>query len=1083
MNSLRNWFRKSTSKQRAPSVRPKRPERVRLAVEGLEERAVPAIMFIPQQHLETVAQNNGASLSSYTVEIVYWGPGSYWTPDKMSQYTSAASQLLASGYLDGVTQYGSDGRAYLSSATVQDNLNPLPGTLNQDEVEDQMDLLNQQGNSLQTGRPTIYVFATPDFWSHNFGPNAVGENWIGNGVPIIWNGFTDTVDHFTSILGHELVESLSSPDGNGFEVYPGNGDTSVKGQIADWEPNSYQFRMANGVEVQPYWSQQDQAFLISDGVWQQQFWITPIYSNGTYTGMYDVTILGDQPGLGVNDVYDLSTTVVNGKTDLSVSANFETVLFDPGTVRNIFIGAGAGDNVLSIEGLPFGTVGVGGSGNLKVIYNGGGPMGGEFSASVQGKLTVVDASPASPHNVTIGVTSVSLDGQLTLWNTLGSHGSLEVDSAPGTNYTILSSPFGGAPLTVRTAGGNNHISLQGASGQTFLDTTGGDVVTIGNNGHLNNINALVYVLGFGGTQLTVDDSSDIGYGTYTIGNLDVLYGTTRVYYVDLQSVTVLGGKELTGTDQFVVQSTASGTPVTIVTGAGSGTNEVDVAGDSSLLTILDEGTTTVNVGTTQSLSPIAAVQVDGDNGTVLNVNDQNNPGTPPSPGNFYNTATQYTLTGGGLTRYTYLTYEFGRGPLTTINYYNLHSLTLNAGNNGPNAVAVEGTSCPTIIHAGSSTNRIDVTPTAKDLDNLIGILSIQGGNPLLNVYDQNDTFSNPISPTTYDVGFGVTRTSYPRYGSPRVAQVSCAAFSGLNVYTSSSPNLVTAGADTSPVSINSGAADAITVTGFGPLTVNAHGGTLTLDDGVPNYGTGSGISYSYNDGFIVTDQEVVRNQHVQVTTSATGGVVHQRGGGGGTTTNYYFTATVNYQNVSALTINGAPVPSTFDVWSTPVGVPVKINGAAGTTNQFVVGMNGSVKNIRSRLTLNGAGPKDTLLVDDSLSTSQDKVTVTPTQVGSAATDQFFGAGGSLTYGSMPTLTLKLSHAADDSVALTPSAVTAFFLDGDPSEFAAGHGAVLDIDLTGVVNELLTSTGPGAGVVSFGNRQSISFGNLKSVQTH
>jgi hypothetical protein len=1085
MTSLRNWFRKLSSKRHKPPGRPKGLERVRLTVEGLEERTVPTIMFIPQQHLETVAANNGETLSSYGVELVYWGPGSYWTQYKRDQYTAAAGKLLSSGYFDGVTQYGSDGRVYLFSSTVLDDTskNPLPGTLDQDEVEDQMDLLNQQGNSLQTGQPTIYVFATPDYWSHNFGPNDVGYNWFGNGVPIVWNGYTDSVDHFTSMLGHELVESLSSPDGNGIEVYPGNGDTSVKGQIADWEPNLYQFRTANGVEVQPYWSQKDQVFIIGDGVSFQQFWITPVYNNGTYTGMYDVTVLGDQPGLGVNDVYDITTASVNGKTDLSISANFETVLFDLGTVRNIFIGAGTGDNILSIEGLPFGTIGVGSSGNLKVIYNGGGQMGGEITASVQGKLTVVDASPASPQNVTIGATSVNLDGQLNLWYTLGSTGSLEVDSAPGTNYTILATPFGGAPLTVRTAGGNNHISLQGASSQTFLDTSGNDTVTVGNNGYLNNINALVYVLGFGGTQLTVDDSSDIGYGTYTIGNLDVLYGSARIYYIDMQSVSVLGGKNIAGTDQFVVQSTESGTPVNITTGAGTGTNEVDVAGDSSLLTIIDEGTDTVKIGTTQSLSPITAVQVDGDNSTVLTVNDQNNPGSPPSPGNIFNYGTQYTINKYGLTRYAYPLYEFGSGPLTTIKYSHLEYLVLYAGNNGPNAVAVEGTSCPTVVHAGTSTTRLDVTPTSKDLDNIVGILSIQDGNPVLNVYDQNDPFSNPSAPTTYDVGFGVTRTSYLRFGGPLVVQISCAGFSALNVYTSSSPNQVTASADTSPVTINSGAADAVTVTGFGPLTVNAHGGTLTLDDGVPNYGTGSGISYSYNDGFIVTDQEVVRNQHVQVTTSGTGGIVHQRGGGGGTTTNYYFTATVNYQNVTALTINGAPVPSTFNVWSTPAGVPVKVNGAAGATNQFGVGVSGSVKNIRSQLTINGGGPKDTLLIDDSQSTSQDKVTITPTQVGSAATDQFFGAGGSLTYGNTPTLTLKLSHAADDTVALTPSAVTAFFLDGDPSEYAAGHGALLDIDLTGVVNELLTATGPGAGVVSFGNRQSITFGNLKSVQTH
>jgi hypothetical protein len=84
MNSLRKWFRKYPTGRRSSAGRPRRPERVRPALEGLEERTVPTIMFIPQLGLETQAQNNGGSLSSYAVEIVYWGPDWYWTQDKMN---------------------------------------------------------------------------------------------------------------------------------------------------------------------------------------------------------------------------------------------------------------------------------------------------------------------------------------------------------------------------------------------------------------------------------------------------------------------------------------------------------------------------------------------------------------------------------------------------------------------------------------------------------------------------------------------------------------------------------------------------------------------------------------------------------------------------------------------------------------------------------------------------------------------------------------------------------------------------------------------------------------------------------------
>jgi hypothetical protein len=50
--------------------------------------------------------------------------------------------------------------------------------------------------------------------------------------------------------------------------------------------------------------------------------------------------------------------------------------------------------------------------------------------------------------------------------------------------------------------------------------------------------------------------------------------------------------------------------------------------------------------------------------------------------------------------------------------------------------------------------------------------------------------------------------------------------------------------------------------------------------------------------------------------------------------------------------------------------------------------------------------------------------------------------------------------------------------GDPAELAAGHGAALALDLSGVTNALLTATGPGAGRWTFGNRQSVTFTGVK-----
>jgi hypothetical protein len=118
-----------------------------------------------------------------------------------------------------------------------------------------------------------------------------------------------------------------------------------------------------------------------------------------------------------------------------------------------------------------------------------------------------------------------------------------------------------------------------------------------------------------------------------------------------------------------------------------------------------------------------------------------------------------------------------------------------------------------------------------------------------------------------------------------------------------------------------------------------------------------------------------------------------------------------------------------------------------------------------------------LTLDDSGSTAQDTVTVTPTQIGAAAGDHFFGLGGSLTYSGLDTVTIVPSTAPDDTVSLTPSAVTAFFLNGSLAEFKAGHAAVLNVDLANLDSYLLATTGPGDGQWTFGSRRAVTFTNL------
>jgi hypothetical protein len=608
------------------------------------------------------------------------------------------------------------------------------------------------------------------------------------------------------------------------------------------------------------------------------------------------------------------------------------------------------------------------------------------------------------------------------------------------------------------------------------------------------------------TILTEDDIANPAATTYTVTPYTVTRSvggalpTFAALYNQIAALTVQGG---TGNDQFNVQANANAASVTLVAGPGSDT---------------------VNVGTAQTLSPIGPLTVDGGGNTALVVNDQANP-TSQAP--LHKPSTQYTVTGGSLTRtVSYPPSVIGGGSTTvnTIYYQNLTTLTLNAGNNGPNTVDVESTIPGTTnINGGAATSQIDVTPTTQNLDSIAGSLIVSGLGSL-KVYDQANPHGAAAGvPTAYDVYSGVTRSvPYAKGATPTTTQIFAFSFQGsLTLYTSTkSPNQVTvSGLPAATTTIDSGSADTITVTAFSvpvlntlsgtqivanQLTVNADGGTLTVND----LATQNDTLDTFSDAFTITDQAVVQKETWTK-------VVHRIKNPevpinpkfppppDGTTLNAYFTYGLYYTNVASLTVDGGPVASSFNVQSTPVGVPVTVNGSTGTiassngvkltqtstVNQFSVGANGSVKNVRSQLTLHGSGPNDSLLVDDSQATALDNVTVTPTQVGAAATDQFFGGSGasrgSLTYGGLSALTLDLSHAAGDSVQLTPSATTAFTINGDSSEFQTGHGAVLNLDLTGVINALLTPTGPGAGKWTFGNsnRQPVTFTNMAATHAH
>src|SRR5262249_22049989 len=150
----------------------------------------------------------------------------------------------------------------------------------------------------------------------------------------------------------------------------------------------------------------------------------------------------------------------------------------------------------------------------------------------------------------------------------------------------------------------------------------------------------------------------------------------------------------------------------------------------------------------------SALRLDGGRGgAALNFYDQANPSGYGS----FAPSTEYIITGSNLTRPVFFPLTSTKSA-TTIKSAHLKSLTLNAGNNGPNIVNVDSTSVPTFINGGTATSQINITPTSQNLDNLKADMRIYAPSSALTVYDQaNPHGAAPGTPTTYGVSWVIQR--------------------------------------------------------------------------------------------------------------------------------------------------------------------------------------------------------------------------------------------------------------------------------------------------------------------------------------
>ncbi len=470
------------------------PHKARMALETLEDRSVPTVVFVPHFGPQTV-QGSNDGMQNPNVYLIF--SGSYWSTSQgqanETTLTASAQNILSGPYLSGLRQYGSDGRATFANSWTE------AGTVPSQPSIDDMQTFLQGTISAHGAAPgfndaqhaPIYVVVSDPASSaqYNGGWNAPGTYFYQIGffhIPanmhMIWVGTSSTSggavwkDAYTLTLSHELAETISDPDSNGITVTAPPGlPNNVKGdnQIGDNEPEPggqphYGYRLGGvvGDLVQPYWSRADNAFIVPDGN-AQNFYLYPIWNGSSFTGTYNLNVQGDQLGTNYNDVIRVDNLA---NKSAQVKENNETVDFDPGSVKTINVNTQGGNNFVKVAGLPAGVVLNLDSSGRSNDYVFVGDDHGSLS-SIQGTVNVsntsgqtdlvIDAYADGGRNIDVTDHSVSFSGLTTINYTGGTrwkdgslhevtelqvidghgHNNIRVDSVPALTDVIIWGQF------------------------------------------------------------------------------------------------------------------------------------------------------------------------------------------------------------------------------------------------------------------------------------------------------------------------------------------------------------------------------------------------------------------------------------------------------------------------------------------------------------------------------------------------------------------------------------------------------------------------------------------------------------------
>jgi len=226
----------------------------------------------------TFTDHGGKKLDHIQVQLIFWGAA--WEAvsppvPTVAEVNAAVDRILQSTYLSALAQYGVGSGTRLASL-VASTSNPPNAFTDTDVVNFLLTLLNtDQLLEPEENGQVLYCVVMP------VGVSSASTSFIGehsffsytdeedpsrfDNAHFAWITNAGSLDSLTTIFSHELVESCTDPEGTGILGVAGTCSQSGWCEIGDVCSSTGK---VNGVTVQSYWSQIDEACIIpTDSHW------------------------------------------------------------------------------------------------------------------------------------------------------------------------------------------------------------------------------------------------------------------------------------------------------------------------------------------------------------------------------------------------------------------------------------------------------------------------------------------------------------------------------------------------------------------------------------------------------------------------------------------------------------------------------------------------------------------------------------------------------------------------------------------------------------------------------------------------